>query len=74
MVDISSAFISSILMGITDLASNSMSNPNTNMLPPLNGKDKVSQQATTINLNVTSNIPANYNATGATVASQVRGQ
>lgn len=74
MVDISSAFISSILMGITDLASNSMSNPNTNMLPPLNWKDKVSQQATTINLNVTSQIPANYNATGATVASQVRGQ
>ena len=74
MVDISSAFISSILMGITDLASNSMSNPNTNMLPPLNWKDKVIQQATTINLNVTSQIPANYNATGATVASQVRGQ
>ena len=74
MVDISSAFISSILMGITDLASNSMSNSNTNMLPPLNWKDKVSQQATTINLNVTSQIPANYNATGATVASQVRGQ
>ena len=74
MVDISSAFISSILRGITDLASNSMSNSNTNMLPPLNWKDKVSQQATTINLNVTSQIPANYNATGATIASQVRGQ
>lgn len=72
--DISSAFISSILRGITDLASNHISNSNTNILPPLNWKDKVSQQATTINLNVTSQIPANYNATGATIASQVRGQ
>lgn len=74
LVDISSAFVSSILRGITDLASNSMSNPNTNMLPPLNWKNNVIQQPTTINLNVTSQIPANYNATGATIASQVRGQ
>jgi len=74
MVDISSAFISSILKGITDLASNSTSNAPTNMLPPLNWKNNVIQQPTTINLNVTSQIPANYNATGATIASQVRGQ
>jgi len=74
MVDISSAFISSILRGITDLTVDRYQNAPANMLPPLNWKNNVIQQPTTINLNVTSQIPANYNATGATIASQVRGQ
>ena len=73
MVDISSAFVSSILMGITDLASNSMSHKlDTAQTNVGKLKDMLTQH--TINLNVTSQIPANYNATGATVASQVRGQ
>jgi hypothetical protein len=73
MVDISSAFISSILHGISDLTgkyvSHKIDTAQTNV-----GKLKDILTQPIINLNITSNIPANYNATGATVASQVRGQ
>lgn len=71
--DIPAAFISSIVHGMSDLTgkyvSHKLDTAQTNV-----GKLKDMLTQHTINLNVISNIPASFSATGATVASQVRGQ